>query len=124
MLIEREPNAASGGELPRISQEVTERFYNLSPVAHSVRCPSWVDTVEKGILRGSLSNIDSRRASNEQHRFKDPFARIRLFQILIPQLHFGDFFNSIDPNRQSDHLPCGQERIQAGHAQSLASFGG
>jgi hypothetical protein len=41
MLIEREPNAASGGELARISQEVTERFYNLSPVAHSVRCPSW-----------------------------------------------------------------------------------
>jgi len=29
-----------------------------------------------------------------------------------------------DPNRQSDHPPCGQERIQAGHAQSLASFGG
>jgi hypothetical protein len=43
MLIEREPNAASGGELARISQEVTERFYNLSPVAHSVRCPSWVN---------------------------------------------------------------------------------
>jgi len=33
MLIEREPNAASGGELARISQEVTERFYNLSPVS-------------------------------------------------------------------------------------------
>ena len=33
MLIEREPNAASGGELARISQKVTERFYNLSPVA-------------------------------------------------------------------------------------------
>jgi hypothetical protein len=48
MLIEREPNAASGGELARISQEVTERFYNLSPVAHSVRCPSWVDGVDKG----------------------------------------------------------------------------
>src|SRR5262249_29445372 len=50
MLIERDPNAASGGELARISQEVTERFYNLSPVAHSVRCP-----------RESLSNIDSRQ---------------------------------------------------------------
>ena len=33
MLIEREPNAASGGELARISQEVTERFYNLSSVS-------------------------------------------------------------------------------------------
>jgi hypothetical protein len=31
---------------------------------------------------------------NEQHRFKNPFARIRLFQILIPQLRFGDFFNT------------------------------
>src|SRR6266487_1897260 len=99
MLLECEANAAPGGELPRISQEVTERFYNLSPVAHSVRCPSWVDTVEKGILRGSLSNIDSRRASNEQHRFKNPFARIRLFQLLIPQLHFGYFFNSIGQPR-------------------------
>jgi hypothetical protein len=24
-----------------------------------------------------------------------------LFQILIPQLHFGDFFNTIDPKRTS-----------------------
>src|SRR5438552_10271590 len=30
---EGEPNAASAGELARISQEVTERFYNLSPVS-------------------------------------------------------------------------------------------
>src|SRR6266487_5411693 len=44
-------------------------------------------------------NIDSRRASNEQHRFKNPFARIRLFQLLIPQLHFGYFFNSIGQPR-------------------------
>jgi hypothetical protein len=29
----------------------------------------------------------------EPSRFKNPFARIRLFQILIPQLRFGDFFN-------------------------------
>ena len=32
-------------------------------------------------------------------RFKAPFARILLFQTLIPQLHFGDFFNAIDPKR-------------------------
>jgi hypothetical protein len=38
---------------------------------------------------------------NEQHRFKNPFARIRLFQILIPQLRFGDFFNTIDPSLPS-----------------------
>src|SRR6266404_4653510 len=31
------------------------------------------------IARKCLSNIDSRRASNEQHRFKNPFAQIRLF---------------------------------------------
>ena len=59
------------------------------------------DTVEKGILRGPLSNIDSRRASNEQDRFKNSFARIRLFQILIPQLHFGYFFNTIGQTRTS-----------------------
>ena len=53
----------------------------------------------KRILRGPLSNIDSRPASNEQHRFKNPFIQIRLFQILIPQLNFGDFFDSIDPKR-------------------------
>jgi hypothetical protein len=45
MLIEREPNAASGGELARISQEVTERFYNLSSV--SVRS----DTLRALLLR-------------------------------------------------------------------------
>ena len=61
--------------------------------------PSLTDTVEKGFREGSPSNIDSRRASNEQHRFKTPFARIRLFQTFIPQPHFGDFFNAIDPDR-------------------------
>jgi hypothetical protein len=75
---------------------------NVKKLLSMRRRPHMTDTVEKGILRGSLSNIDSRRASNEQHRFKDPFARIRLFQILIPQLHFGDFFNSIDPERKSE----------------------
>jgi hypothetical protein len=64
-----------------------------------VLLPVLTDTVEKGILRGPPSNIDSRRASNEQDRFKNSFARIRLFQILIPQLHFGYFFNTIDPKR-------------------------
>jgi hypothetical protein len=63
------------------------------------QCRLRVDTVEKGILMGSLSNIDSRRASND----KNPFARIRLFQILIPQLHFGDFFNTIGQFRT--HAP-------------------
>src|SRR5262249_44464564 len=55
----------------------------------------WVDTVEKGFCGRSLSNIDSRSNATAQSRFKNPFVRIRLFQILIPQLHFGDFFNSI-----------------------------
>jgi hypothetical protein len=66
------------------------------------------DTVEKGILRRPLSNIDSRRASNEQDRFKKSFARIRLFQILIPQLHFGYFFNTIDPQRTSEGGAAGE----------------
>src|SRR5262249_21718304 len=57
------------------------------------------DTVEKGFWGRSLSNIDSRSNATAQSRFKNPFVRIRLFQILIPQLHFGDFFNSIDPKR-------------------------
>jgi hypothetical protein len=55
------------------------------------------DTVEKGFWGRSLSNIGSRSNATAQSRFKNPFVRIRLFQILIPQLHFGDFFNSIDP---------------------------
>jgi len=55
------------------------------------------DTVEKGFWGRSLSNIDSRSNTTAQSRFKNPFVRIRLLQILIPQLHFGDFFNSIDP---------------------------
>jgi hypothetical protein len=66
-------------------------------LSHIAPGPSLTDTVEKGILRGPLSNIDSRRASNEQDRFKKSSARIRLFQILITQLHFGYFFNTIDP---------------------------
>ena len=35
----------------------------------------------------------SRSSATAQSRFKNPIVRIRLFQILIPQLHFGDFFN-------------------------------
>src|SRR5262245_4617266 len=61
--------------------------------------PSLTDIVEKGFWGRSLSNIDSRSNATAQSRFKNPFVRIRLFQILIPQLHFGDFFNSIDPKR-------------------------
>src|SRR5215831_13228823 len=59
--------------------------------------PLMTGTVEKGFWGRSLSNIDSRSNATAQSRFKNPFVRIRLFQILIPQLHFGDFFNSIDP---------------------------
>jgi hypothetical protein len=43
---------------------------------------------------------------------KNPFVRIRLFQILIPQLHFGDFFNTIDPERPKE--PPGRLMTQAG----------
>jgi hypothetical protein len=35
-------------ELARISQEVTERFYNLLAVREGGRCLKWVDAVEKG----------------------------------------------------------------------------
>src|SRR5262245_63398970 len=69
-------------------------------------CPLWVDTVEKGFWGRSLSNIDSRSNATAQSRFKNPFVRIRLFQILIPQLHFGDFFNSIGQLRSSDDVRC------------------
>src|SRR5262249_21607769 len=62
-------------------------------------CPLLEDTVEKGFWGRSLSNIDSRSNATAQSRFKNPFVRIRLFQILIPQLHFGDFFNSIRAKR-------------------------
>ena len=79
------------------------------------RCPLWVDTVEKGILRGPLSNIDSRRASNEQDRFKKSFARIRLLQILIPQLHFGYLFNTIDHTRSFGHVGSMSGLLESGH---------
>src|SRR5215471_9642835 len=59
--------------------------------------PVLTDTVEKGFWGRSLSNIDSRSNATAQSRFKNPFVRIRLFQILIPQLHFIYFFNSINP---------------------------
>src|SRR5215470_5621679 len=68
--------------------------------------PPLTDTVEKGFWGRSLSNIDSRSNATAQSRFKNPFVRIRLFQILIPQLHFGDFFNSIDPKRTRSGLKC------------------
>jgi hypothetical protein len=69
----------------------------------------------------ALSNIDSRQASNEQHRFKNPFARIRLFQNLIPQLHFGDFFNTIDPFRTSTRLTdCWPRRCHTFHSAETA----
>src|SRR5262245_15898956 len=68
-------------------------------------CPLWVDTVEKGFWGRSLSNIDSRSNATAQSRFKNPFVRIRLFQILIPQLHFGDFFNSIGHSRPKPSRP-------------------
>ena len=49
-----------------------------------------------GVTQATLIHGEGRK---EQHRFKKPFAQIRLFRILIPQLHFGYFFNSIDPTR-------------------------
>src|SRR5262245_63846418 len=63
----------------------------------SASFPVLTDTVEKGFWGRSLSNIDSRSNATAQSRFKNLFVRLRLFQILIPQLHFGDFFNNIDP---------------------------
>src|SRR5258708_24401012 len=67
--------------------------------------------LKKDFEGGSLSNIDSRRVPNEQHRFKNPFARIRLFQILIPQLRFGDFFNSIGHERPKDDVCAESVRL-------------
>ena len=56
---------------------------------------------KKDFEGGLRATLNSRRASNEQHRSKTPFARIRLFQTSIPQLHFGDFFNAIGQTRTS-----------------------
>jgi hypothetical protein len=61
---------------------------------------SLTDAVEKGFGGGTLSNIDSRRASNAQDRFKKLATMIRLLRILILQIFRGDFFNSIDPKRR------------------------
>src|SRR5260370_33142034 len=46
----------------------------------SEQCPLGVDAVEKGFLGGSPSNIDSRRASNAQDRFKNSAPMIRLLR--------------------------------------------
>src|SRR6266700_5062198 len=42
--------------------------------------PGLTDAVEKGFLGGSPSNIDSRRASNAQDRFKNSAPMIRLLR--------------------------------------------
>jgi hypothetical protein len=53
-------------ELVGVSQEVLERFYDLSFVAHSARCPSWVIRVPVG--RGCMS-IHARSTLNTSHKF-------------------------------------------------------
>ena len=58
-----------------------------------------VDAVEKGICEVALSNIDSRRASSAQDRFKKLAPLIRLLRIPILQFFRGDFFNSIGQYR-------------------------
>jgi hypothetical protein len=96
------------GSLRRTDSVAIEGIADINEALLAVGATRMTDTVEKGILRGPLSNIDSRRASNEQDRFKNSFARIRLFQILIPQLHFGYFFNTIDPSETlAQHFLCG-----------------
>jgi hypothetical protein len=54
----------------------------------------WTDTVEKDF--GGPLDIDSGEHLKEQHRFKSPQLGF-IVSNLIPQLQFGDFFNSIDP---------------------------
>src|SRR5262249_7333941 len=86
-------------------------------------CPLWVDAVEKGFCGGSPSNIDSRPRTNAQSRFKNLFAGIPSFQIRIPQLLCGDFFNSIGQPRSSAmsdqcpdcyrKRPCSEQRWMA-----------
>jgi hypothetical protein len=52
-------------------------------------------------FEGGAGNIDSTPRATAQYRFKNPFVGIRSFQILIPQLHFGDFFNTIGQSRKT-----------------------
>ena len=70
--------------------------------------------------------MDSRSSATAQSRFKNPFVRIRLFQILIPQLHFGDFFNSIGTKRTSNmSVPCplrGVKRTSANANPTCQAF--
>src|SRR5215469_18731803 len=80
------------------------------------------DTVEKGFWGRSLNNIDSRSNATAQSRFKNPFVRIRLFQILIPQLHFGDFFNSLRRKRTNKRSPRYVRLVPILLQKSVASF--
>jgi hypothetical protein len=73
------PLPSAGGAATRAGARVRSevRFRGKSENICSLRdLPVLTDTIEKGILRGPLSNIDSRRASNEQDRSKNSFARI------------------------------------------------
>ena len=90
--LREEITAADEAARPKGKPDSTQR----KNLGSELSCKKLIAVV---LREGSPSNIDLRRASNEQHRFKTPFARIRLFQTLIPQLHFGDFFNVIDPKR-------------------------
>jgi hypothetical protein len=59
---------------------------------------------------------------NEQHRFKNPFARIRLSQILIPQLRFGDFFNTIGQTRSFGDVGSMSGLLESGHGWAIYEY--
>ena len=67
---------------------------NDQPMSAVGRC------CRKRIYVDLQSNIDSRSRVNAQSRSKNPLVWIRLFQILIPQLLCGDFFDSIGQKRK------------------------
>src|SRR5215510_10172013 len=92
---------------------------NVKKLLSIRRRPHMTDTVEKGFWGRSLSNIDSRSNATAQSRFKNPFVRIRLFQILIPQLHFGDFFNSIGQTRSFGEVGSMSGLPESGHGLAI-----
>ncbi len=104
MLIEREPNAASGGELARISQKVTERFYNLSPVAlqSDVRVGSWL---RKNVSERSKATSDWLASTLKRADWL--FLRLRGLETLLklPEVILSDL--------ETPRQPAAQARIAA-----------
>src|SRR6266540_2988699 len=90
--LRREDSPCQPGERPHMAQ------LRPAQVAAGVRLPGGYCC--KTILGAWASNIDLRTARNEQNRFKNSFARIRLLRASYPPTSFATWGNSgIEPDK-------------------------